>query len=47
MCGRFSPSYCQSEGLFDELNKVKNKGKVDKEFIILPALRVADKLTDF
>lgn len=47
LCAQFTPAHCQAVGLTDELNKIKIKRKIDREFIIIPALRVADKLTDY
>ena len=47
LCGKFTSAFCGSEGLDAELNNVKGNGKIDQEFLIIPALKVADKLSEY
>lgn len=47
MCGKFTPDFCRTEGLDNELDNIKPIGKISQEFLIIPALKVADKLSEF
>lgn len=46
LCSKFTPTSCAQEGYMQELDNVQTKRGNINEFIIIPALRIADKLGD-